>query len=389
MFERMSEPLSPAQQRFSMGDRPPLFGCVRALDPAEGRAIGPLLDAREAGLNYAATDAPGFTRRRSGKGFSYRDTEERRIADRPVLRRIRALAVPPAWRNVWICPDPNGHIQAMGVDDKGRRQYRYHPRFRDLREGAKYEHMLDFAEALPRLRERVTADMTAPGFGRRQVLATLVSLLETTMIRVGNRAYARQNQSYGLTTLEGQHVEIEGARVKFNFKGKSGKIWKLDIRDRRIVRILKTCQELPGQTLFQYVDAEGAPQGVTSADVNAYLREVSGSDVTAKDFRTWNGSVLAATALAEIGSEPRKTYAKRNLTRAIERVAARLGNTPAICRKCYVHPDIVSAYLDGELTLDLTGADDQADPSRLRPEEAAVLAFLRARSQREDGVLAA
>jgi len=332
--------------------------------------------AEEAGLTYASPDSAGVSRRRAGKGFTYRDPQGKRVTDKQTLARIRALAVPPAWKGVWICPDPNGHIQAMGFDDKGRRQYRYHAKFRAFRESVKYEHMLAFAEALPRLRARVAADMAGPGLGRPRVLATVVHLLETTMIRVGNREYARENQSFGLTTLEkGRHAEVEGARLKFHFKGKGGKVWNLDIRDRRVAKIVKTCQELPGQHLFQYLDADGTPHAVTSADVNAYLREITGEDVTAKDFRTWNGTVLAAMALLEIGAEPRKSFAKKNVTRAIERVSTRLGNTPAICRKCYCHPQVVAAYLDGGLSLEV-GAE--TDDGQLRPEEAAVLAFLRA-----------
>jgi DNA topoisomerase-1 len=274
----------------------------------------------------------------------------------------------------------------MGCDEKGRRQYRYHAAFREVREGAKFEHMMVFAEALPALRRRIASDMATPGLGRDKVLASVVHLLETTMIRVGNATYAKANKSYGLTTLLNRHVKVDGAELKFHFKGKSGKIWRLQVRDRRIAQIVKTCQELPGQHLFQYVDDAGDPQGVTSADVNAYLKHVSGSDITAKDFRTWTGTVLAAMALSEFESADSQARARKNVTRAIERVSSRLGNTPTICRKCYVHPEIVSAYLDGGLLLEIQkDIDDQVrdELQTLRPEEAAVLAFLRTRVARD------
>jgi DNA topoisomerase-1 len=338
--------------------------------------------AETAGLFYADTDAPGVVRRRAGKGFSYFGPNGRRVADPAILRRIRALAIPPAWTSVWICPHANGHIQAVGFDDKGRKQYLYHARFREVRESAKFEHMMAFAEALPRLRRQVVADMAARGLGRGKVLATVVYLLETTMIRVGNEAYAKQNKSFGLTTLLARHVDIAGADLKFHFKGKSGKLWRLSMHDRRIAKIVKGCQELPGQHLFQYVDEEGQRQSVTSADVNAYLRAVSGAEITAKDFRTWTGTVLAAMALAEFETADSEALAKHNLTKAIGLVAARLGNTPTICRKCYVHPQIVSAYLDGSLLLKVQeDIDDRSrgGPETLRPAETAVLAFLRAR----------
>jgi DNA topoisomerase-1 len=354
---------------------------------AEANTIIDCRDAAEAaGLTYAATDAPGITRHRAGEGFSYRGVSGERVSDAETLKRIRALVIPPAWTSVWICGDPNGHIQAIGYDDKGRRQYRYHPKFREVRDGAKFEHMMAFAEALPRLRRQVALDMAAPGLGRRKVLATIVHLLETTMIRVGNLSYARENKSYGLTTLQVRHVKVERSELKFHFKGKSGKIWKLNLRDRRVARIVKSCQELPGQHLFQYIDDDGARQAVTSADVNDYLKTVSGSDITAKDFRTWTGTVLAAMALAEFESVDTKARAKKNVTQEIERVSARLGNTPTICRKCYVHPEVVNAYLDGGLLLEVRQTiDDQLrdELETLRPEEAAVLAFLRTRVTRD------
>jgi DNA topoisomerase-1 len=341
--------------------------------------------AEAAGLVYVTSDEAGLSRRRAGRGFNYVDTSGGRVRDPSTLQRIRALAIPPAWTQVWICADPNGHLQAVGQDEKGRRQYRYHTKFRDVREGVKFAHMMAFAEALPALRRQVSVDMARPGLGREKVLATVVHLLETTMIRVGNSAYAKENKSYGLTTLLNRHVQIDGAALKFHFKGKSGRTWRLGVRDRRVARIVRSCQELPGQLLFQYIDDAGERLQVTSADVNAYLKRISGTDLTAKDFRTWTGTVLAAMALAEFEEVDSQPRAKKNVTQAIERVSARLGNTPAICRKCYVHPEIVSAYLDGDLLLEVQKdihAGPRDDLASLRPEEAAVLSFLHTRVAR-------
>jgi DNA topoisomerase-1 len=352
-------------------------------EQTEPQTIVDCRDAAEsAGLRYASSDGAGISRRRSGKGFTYRNVDGVRLTDAGHLARIRALAIPPAWSSVWICPDPDGHIQAVGFDEKGRKQYRYHPKFREVRDGVKFEHMMLFADALPALRHRVAADMAAPGLGRAKVLASVVHLLETTMIRVGNETYAKENKSYGLTTLLVRHVKIDGSELRFHFKGKSGKTWRLSIRDRRIARIVKSCQELPGQHLFQYFDEAGQRQVVNSADVNSYLKEISGADITAKDFRTWTGTVLAAMVLAEFEHADNTARAKKNVTEAIERVSSRLGNTPTICRKCYVHPEIVTAYLDGGLLLEVQkDIDDQLreDLATLRPEEVAVLSFLRAR----------
>ncbi|MGG5889859.1 DNA topoisomerase IB [Falsiroseomonas sp. HC035] len=342
-----------------------------------------IIDAREAasdaGLRYVSDDQPGISRRRVGKGFSYRLPKGGAVRDSAALKRIRALAIPPAWTEVWICPHENGHIQATGRDQKGRKQYRYHARWREVRDAAKYDHMLEFAQALPALRARVDADMRRPGLPREKVLATVVHLLETTLIRVGNDDYAKQNESYGLTTLQGEHVDVAGSEMRFAFKGKSGKSWNLRVKDRRVARIVSACQDLPGQELFQYRDADGEIRDVTSADVNAYLREIAGRDVTAKDFRTWAGTVLAALALREYQRVDSQAAAKRNVRQAIERVASRLGNTPTICRKCYVHPVILDSYLGGTLALEVEAeakAELQQEIGRLRPEEAAVLALL-------------
>jgi DNA topoisomerase-1 len=325
-------------------------------------------------LTYVSTDEPGIVRRRAGRGFVYRGPDGRRIDDPGIIARIRALAVPPAWRDVWICARPEGHIQAIGFDARGRRQYRYHPDFRQLREGAKFEHLATFAAALPSLRERVAADMGGPGLGRDKVLATVVHLLETTMIRVGNRAYERTNHSYGLTTLKGGHVQVEGAALRFHFTGKSGRVWRLDVRDRRVAKIVRACQHLPGQALFGYLDDDGRQQSVTSCDVNAYLRSATGRDITAKDFRTWAATVMAAKALVEAG--PAEGRGRAVTVRAVVReVAARLGNTPTVCRASYIHPAVLDAYLEGALTFDLSLADPPA--TGLRPEEVALLDFLR------------
>lgn len=329
-------------------------------------------------LVYASTDEPGIARRRVGRGFSYHRAGGGRIDDPDELRRIRALAIPPAWRDVWICPRADGHIQATGYDSLGRKQYRYHDRFRAYREQVKFAHLLTFAAALPALRARVAEDMRAHRLGRRKVLATMVHLLETTMIRVGNPAYARQNNSFGLTTLRGRHVQDEGAGLRLRFKGKSGRVWSLGVHDRRVTRVIRACQELPGQHLFQYLDDDGQAQAVTSTDINAYLREATGRDITAKDFRTWSGTVLAAEALAERGAAETAVKAKRELAEVARQVAARLGNTPTICRNCYIHPEVQRAYLAGELVLNLADGA-QAKDERLPPLEAAVVEFIAAR----------
>jgi DNA topoisomerase-1 len=356
-------------------------------DDASGPIVDPREAAEEAGLRYVSDEAPGILRRRVGKGFSYRAPQGGPVKDAATLKRIRTLAIPPAWTEVWICPRPDGHIQATGRDEKGRKQYRYHPRWREVRDAAKYGHLLAFAEALPAIRARVAADMALPGLPREKVLATVVHLLETTLIRVGNDNYARQNGSYGLTTLRNRHVKVEGATLRFAFKGKSGKTWQLGLQDRRVARIVRACQDLPGQELFQYRDAEGEIRDVSSADVNAYLREVTGRDITAKDFRTWAGTVLAAMALQEFERVDSQAAAKRNIRQAIERVAARLGNTPTICRKCYVHPAVIEGYLEGELAEDIEAAAREElrhDLPDLPPEEAAVLGLLVARLRQAD-----
>jgi DNA topoisomerase-1 len=332
------------------------------------------------GIVFSSDEAPGIRRQRSGKGFRYVAPDGATLRDKAVLRRVKALAVPPAWTDVWICPDENGHIQATGRDARGRKQYRYHARYREQQDSGKYEHVLHFAALLPRIRAQVAQDMARRGLPREKVVATVVRLLDTTLIRVGNSDYARQNGTYGLTTLRDPHVDVEGAALRFHFKGKSGKTWRLAIHDRRVARIVKACQELPGQHLFQYLDSDGVQHSVTSADVNAYLRAAAGEeDVSAKDFRTWAGTVLAAVTLHEMAAIDGHAVTKKNVRRAIETVAARLGNTATICRKCYVHPHILDTYLEGQLVLNLARRVETTLGERLEhlsAEEAAVMAVL-------------
>jgi DNA topoisomerase-1 len=345
-----------------------------------------IIDARDAaesaGLVYVDDQSVGLSRRKSGKGWSYRDATGAKIREKAVIERINRIGIPPAYTDVWICSDERGHIQATGRDAKGRKQYRYHERFREVRDSTKYEHMLTFAEVLPSIRERIDADMARRGLPRAKVLATVVRLLETTMIRVGNADYAKQNKSYGLTTLHDRHVKVDGGELRFRFKGKSGKQWNLKLADRRVARIVKQSQDLPGQHLFQYLDEDGEQREVTSSDVNAYLREISGSDITAKDFRTWTGTVLAALALAEFEKFDSEAAAKRNVRAAIEKVSAKLGNTPAVCRRCYVHPEVIDSYMSQALVLEIEQQVERElreNVSGLRPEEALVLAFLQRR----------
>ena len=327
-----------------------------------------------AGLRYVCDSKPAIRRRRAGKGFVYLDAKGRRIADPGIRKRIRALVIPPAWTDVWICASANGHIQATGRDAKGRKQYRYHAEYREAREEAKFEHMLQFAKALPAIRASVAEHMGLRGLPRQKVLATVVHLLEATLIRVGNDEYAKANQSYGLTTLRSDHVEVDGSEVRFAFTGKSGKQWSLAMRDRRVAKILRACQELPGQELLQYYDEDKALRAVSSDDVNDYLREIAGYDITAKDFRTWAGTVLMARHLHEAGAAESERQAKKVLRAALVRVAATLGNTPVVCRKSYVHPHVIGAFLDRRFKLEIA----EAEESGLRPHEAAVLAMLHA-----------
>jgi len=336
--------------------------------------------ARAAGLRYVSDARPGISRERNGDGFAYYMPDGEPVADERQLERIRKLAIPPAWTEVWICPFPNGHLQASGRDARGRKQYRYHARWRDVRDETKYGRMTTFAEALPAIRKQVEEDLQLKGLPRRKVIAAVVRLLETTFMRVGNAEYAKQNRSFGLTTLRDRHVEIEGSRLRFSFRGKAGKQHTVDVTDRRLASIVKRCQDVPGYELFQYLDGAGERQTIDSADVNQYLREVSGQDFTAKDFRTWAGTVLAALALQEFETFDSETQAKKNIVRAVEGVARQLGNTPAICRKSYVHPAVIDAYRDGLTLGTLQRRTERAltrSEAGLKPEEEAVLAFLR------------
>ena len=318
-------------------------------------------------------------RKPKGKHFEYFDTEGKPIRDEQRLLRIKRLAIPPAWTDVWICPSANGHIQATGRDARGRKQYRYHERWREVRDENKFERLAQFAKALPDMRRRIARDLKLTGLSRRKVLATIVRLLERTFIRIGNEEYARENKSFGLTTLKNRHVTVKGARTHFQFRGKSGRQHEVDVIDSRMAKVIAKCQDLPGQDLFQYVDEDGEVQDVTSQDVNEYLREIAGEDFTAKDFRTWGGTVLTAIALSRQETFQTKKQAKSNIKTAICAVAELLGNTPAVCRKCYVHPVIVEAYLNRMQIAGLNGAGNILKLPDLRAAERAVLKFLRAR----------
>jgi len=341
----------------------------------------PMESAKTAGLQYVTDAMPGFRRKRSGKGFTYAGTDGRVVRDPEILSRIRGLAIPPAWIDVWICPVPHGHLQATGRDAKGRKQHRYHSRWRGIRDETKYDRMIAFGGALPAIRRQTERDLSKPGLPRDKILATVVRLLESTLIRVGNEEYARQNDSFGLTTMRDHHVDINGSTLRFQFRGKSGIKHDIDLKDRRLAKIVKRSQDLPGQELFQYVDEQGECRSIGSADVNDYLRRIAGHDFTAKDFRTWAGTVLVARALCEIDASRSKHQAKRNLMRAIESVAKRLGNTKAVCRKCYIHPAVIDTYLEGALQEVLQPLDrEMTDPEDgLRIDEAAILALLERR----------
>jgi DNA topoisomerase-1 len=390
---------------------------VRAGPPVAGRDTTPsrhrqqpepnVLAARAAGLRHVDDRSPGFTRRLRGRRrgrrhgsvleFDILDHRGRTVRDEAALDRIRKLAIPPAWTDVWICPDPRGHLQATGRDARRRKQYRYHPGWRQERDSTKYARMIEFGRALPRLRRAIAADLRLPGLPRRKVLATIVKLLETTFIRVGNEEYARENHSFGLTTLQGRHVDVGRTNVRFHFRGKSGVFHDVSLHDPAVARIVRRCRDLPGQELFHYLGEDGAPVPVGSADVNAYIHEIAGHDFTAKDFRTWAGTVLAAGALHLLaaGRSPRpgrdrragvpsRRPTNRDVVHAIEEVAARLGNTPAVCRKSYVHPHVVGAFLDGSLSpafAHVTASSPRT--TGLRADERAVLALLRSRASAE------
>jgi DNA topoisomerase-1 len=338
--------------------------------------------AKAAGLRYVLDDRPGIRREPDKDGFRYLDARGESIDDEATLKRIKSLAIPPAWTEVWICPQANGHLQATGRDARGRKQYRYHPKWREVRDEVKYERMIKFGKALPAIRKEVDRALGLPGLPREKVLATIVYLLEATMMRIGNDEYARENKSYGLTTLRNRHVKIDGSEVEFRFRGKSGVYHNVKVNDRRLARIIQRSRELPGQDLFEYLDENKEPHTVNSSDVNDYLREITGEDYTAKDFRTWSGTVLAAIALQEFEKFDSEAQAKKNIVRAIETVAEKLGNTPSVCRKCYVHPAVLDSYMDGTMVEGLLARAEQKLAEALQdlqPEEAAVLAMLQQR----------
>jgi DNA topoisomerase I len=336
-----------------------------------------------ADLVYVSDSEPGFQRRRAGRGFIYLDPQGRKVCDPALRERFTALAIPPAWREVWICANPAGHLLATGRDDAGRKQYIYHPCWSAMRSQVKYDRLRLFAEALPNLRAQVQADLRKRALPREKVTALVVNLLEETLIRIGNEAYARHNETYGLTTLQDDHVEVSGAEVVFEFRGKSGKEHEIIVTDPRLARLIQACQELPGQQLFQYVDADGAICRLTSTDVNDYLRNVTGCDFTAKDFRTWGGTVTAAHLLHEIGPGATEKEAERNVVQVIKEVAAKLGNTPTVCRQHYVHPALVTAYTEGRLTA--LYADSPAQPQSVADlaEDEAVVYTLLCRQNKE------
>ncbi len=333
-------------------------------------------------MRYTSDERPGITRRMRGKAFIYYTPNGSPLRDPETLGRIRRLAIPPAWTEVWICPYENGHIQATGRDARGRKQYRYHARWREVRDESKFGRVLAFGQTLPRIRRRVARDLRRRGMPREKVLATIVRLLETTLIRVGNDEYAQQNGSYGLTTLHNHHAKVRGNQVTFHFAGKSGKTHRIDLHDPRAARIVRKCQELPGQDLFGYVDEEDTVRDVTSGDVNDYLRSIAGDEFSAKDFRTWAGTVLAAVALRQFEQFQSSRQANRNILRAVKAVAKMLGNTPAVCRRCYIHPAILESYIAGQTIATIRQSAEKklrGSLAKLRPEEAAVMMLLRDR----------
>ena len=358
------------------------------LDATTSADQAPLSDppaaAKAAGLRYVHDDKPGIRREPAKEGFRYFSPKGEPIKDEATLDRIKSLAIPPAYTDVWICPQANGHLQATGRDARGRKQYRYHPKWRSVRDEAKYERMISFGKALPAIRAEVDRALKLPGLPREKMLATIVYLLEATMMRIGNEEYARENKSFGLTTLRERHVRLDGSKVEFRFRGKSGVNHSVQVQDRRLANIIRKTLDLPGQDLFQYVDDDGNPHTIGSADVNEYLQSIAGDDYTAKDFRTWSGTVLAAVALLEYEKFDSEVQAKKNVVAAIESVAKKLGNTPTICRKCYVHPAVIETYLSGAMKTALRKRAQQQlqdDVHALRPEEAAVLALLQRRLQ--------
>ncbi|HTL90673.1 MAG TPA: DNA topoisomerase IB [Leptolyngbya sp.] len=342
----------------------------------------PIESAQAVGLSYVSDDMPGIQRKKSGKSFHYFDPKGNRIRDKRTIERINSLAIPPAYKNVWICPLENGHLQATGRDAKKRKQYRYHPLWRSIRDRTKFSRMIAFSQALPEIRQRLAQDLALPGLPKQKVLATVLKIMELTRIRIGNDEYAKTNHSYGLTTLHDDHVNVKGAKVQFHFRGKSGVDHEIEVSDKRLAKVVKRCQELPGQDLFQYLDEDKQIQDIKSNDVNEYLKEITGQDFTAKDFRTWAGTVLAASHLAELGKCTSQTAAKKNITQAVKSVSSYLGNRPATCRKYYIHPNVLEAYLDESLHdfVDRYRTIEIEDGHALQCEELVVVALLTERS---------
>lgn len=341
--------------------------------------------ARCNGLKYTLDDVPGITRKKKGKGFAYFTPRGGQVRDEKSLERIRALVIPPAWKSVWINTEADGHLQVTGIDARGRKQYRYHEKWREVRDQSKYEKLIAFSQCLPKIREQVNRDLELDGLPRQKVLATVVRLLEATCIRVGNESYARDNDSYGLTTLRNYHVKVSECQIRFDFRGKSGKDHHITLEDCALAEIVETCRAASGETLFQYVDDQGETRRVTSTDVNRYLRQISSQRVSAKDFRTWWGTVLAALALREQELPKSAAGVKRVVSGVIKDVAAHLGNTPTVCRKCYVHPAVIAAFSEGRVLGRIMRGNikDTGSPATLLPEEKAVVRFLKAEWQRE------
>jgi DNA topoisomerase-1 len=350
-------------------------GAAKRADAAPGVAA-PQDDALAASLRYVCDTEHGISRVRNGRHWCYVLPDGSRLSKPEELDRIAGIAIPPAWTDVWICPHANGHIQATGRDARGRKQYRYHARWHEIRDETKFGRLTQFAQTLPRIRARVDDDLALTGLPREKLLATVVRLLESTLIRIGNGEYARANDSFGLTTLRDRHAGVEGTRIEFRFRGKGGKEHKVGLRNRRLANIVRRCQELPGEDLFQYVNGEGEAKTISSSDVNAYLRDISGDDFTAKDFRTWGASVLASMALQQAGPAESETEAKRNVLGAIDEVASALGNTRAVCRKSYVHPAVIGAYMDGSLHEVVSECRKRKPPAGLAPEESITLCVL-------------
>jgi DNA topoisomerase I len=353
---------------------------IKGINTNTNTTPSPVKSAQAVGLRYVTDERPGIHRERCGRAFRYRSAEGRIIHDRHTLRRINSLVIPPAWHDVWVCPLDLGHLQATGRDERERKQHLYHPSWREIRDQTKFDRLMDFARALPGIRKRLKRDLGHKGLCREKILAAVVRLLEVSLIRVGNDEYARDNKSYGLTTMKNRHARVRGAKIKFHFRGKSGREHVVEVEDRRVAGIVRACQDLPGQELFQYVDDEGQKHDVGSGDVNDYLREITQRDFTAKDFRTWAGTISAAAELRRLGPVNSEIESRKNVVAAVKATAQSLGNTPAVCRKAYIHPAIVEAYLDGSLIPELNEWKSKTPSTslcRLRPDEAAVLRFLK------------